>query len=93
MKTTKLGNDQFENKILFSRSLLNQPTCFNIKNSKTMSVSKTAAIYKSLQKTICQTLEDADGTGKFSEDAWEKEIGSGLTCVMQNGIDHRKIRR
>ena len=50
-----------------------------------MTVAKTAAIYKSIQKTICQTLEEADGTGKFSEDAWEKEIGSGLTCVMQNG--------
>ncbi len=50
-----------------------------------MTVSKTAAIYKSIQKTICQTLEEADGTGKFSQDAWTKEIGSGLTCVMQNG--------
>lgn len=50
-----------------------------------MSVSKTAAIYKEIQQTICRTLEQADGTGKFSEDRWEKEIGSGLTCVMQNG--------
>lgn len=50
-----------------------------------MNVSKTAVIYKSIQQTICRTLEEADGTGKFTEDAWEKEIGSGLTCVMQNG--------
>ena len=50
-----------------------------------MNVSKTAALYKSIQQTICQTLEDTDGTGKFSEDVWKKEIGSGLTCVMQNG--------
>ncbi len=50
-----------------------------------MNVSKTAAIYKSIQKTICLTLEEADGTGKFTEDSWEKEIGTGLTCVMQNG--------
>lgn len=50
-----------------------------------MSVSKTAALYKNIQQTICSTLEKADGTGKFTRDSWEKEIGSGLTCVMQNG--------
>lgn len=50
-----------------------------------MTVAKTAAIYKKIQKTICQILEEADGTGKFTEDAWKKEIGSGVTCVMQNG--------
>lgn len=50
-----------------------------------MNVSKTAAIYKDIQQTICSTLEKADGTGKFSLDVWEKEIGSGLTRVMQNG--------
>ncbi len=49
------------------------------------SVSRTAAIYKEIQQTICKTLEEADGTGKFTVDAWEKEIGPGLTCVMQNG--------
>jgi coproporphyrinogen III oxidase len=53
--------------------------------ARTVNVSKTAAIYKSIQKTICQTLEEADGTGKFTKDSWKKEIGSGLTCVMQNG--------
>ncbi len=50
-----------------------------------MNVTRTAAIYKNIQQSICRILEEADGTGKFSEDAWEKEIGSGLTCVMQNG--------
>lgn len=50
-----------------------------------MIVSKTAAIYQEIQKNICQILEDADGTGKFTVDSWNKEIGSGLTCVMQNG--------
>lgn len=50
-----------------------------------MNVSKTAALYKRIQQTICSTLEKADGTGKFSLDSWEKEIGSGLTRVMQNG--------
>ncbi|HAQ21027.1 MAG TPA: oxygen-dependent coproporphyrinogen oxidase [Prolixibacteraceae bacterium] len=51
----------------------------------TVNVSNTAAIYKSLQTTICRTFEQADGTGKFTQDEWQKEIGSGLTCVMQNG--------
>ena len=50
-----------------------------------MNVSRTAAIYKDIQQTICRTLEVADGSGRFTEDAWDKEIGSGLTCVMQNG--------
>lgn len=50
-----------------------------------MNVSKAAGIYKEIQQTICQTLEEADGTGKFTQDAWDKEIGNGLTCVMQNG--------
>jgi coproporphyrinogen III oxidase len=50
-----------------------------------VNVSKTAALYKNIQQTICSTLEEADGTGKFSLDTWEKEIGSGLTRVMQNG--------
>lgn len=50
-----------------------------------MNVSRTAAIYKNIQQAICRTLEEADGTGKFTENAWDKEIGSGLTCVMQNG--------
>jgi coproporphyrinogen III oxidase len=48
-------------------------------------VTRTANIYKNIQQTICRTLEEADGSGRFTEDTWEKEIGSGLTCVMQNG--------
>ena len=50
-----------------------------------MNVTRTAGIYKDIQQTICRTLEEADGSGKFTEIAWEKEIGSGITCVMQNG--------
>lgn len=59
-------------------------TIYN-QNQATVSVSKTAAVYKEIQQTICRTLEEADGTGKFLQDSWKKEIGSGLTCVMQNG--------
>lgn len=50
-----------------------------------MNVTRTAEIYKGIQQTICRTLEAADGSGKFIESAWEKEVGTGLTCVMQNG--------
>ncbi len=50
-----------------------------------MNVTRTAIIYKKIQQTICRTLEEADGIGRFTEDTWEKEIGSGITCVMQNG--------
>lgn len=50
-----------------------------------MNVSKTAALYKDIQQSICSILEEADRTGKFASNSWKKEIGSGLTCVMQNG--------
>jgi coproporphyrinogen III oxidase len=38
-----------------------------------------------IQAQICETLEKADGKGKFSVDHWEKNIGSGITRVMQDG--------
>lgn len=50
-----------------------------------MNVSRTATIYRDIQQSICRILEEVDGTGCFTEDAWKKEIGSGITCVMQNG--------
>ena len=44
----------------------------------------------SLQDSICQQLEQADGTALFEEDAWEREPGErlgggGRTRVMTNG--------
>ncbi|MCZ8502105.1 oxygen-dependent coproporphyrinogen oxidase [Vibrio lentus] len=44
----------------------------------------------SLQDSICQQLERADGTALFEEDAWEREPGErlgggGRTRVMTNG--------
>lgn len=33
--------------------------------------------YKSLQDQICQSLEEADGIGKFHEDQWERAAGGG----------------
>ena len=50
-----------------------------------MNVNRVAEIYKDIQQSICRILEESDGSGKFTEIGWEKEIGSGITCVMQNG--------
>ncbi|WP_394173102.1 oxygen-dependent coproporphyrinogen oxidase [Thalassotalea litorea] len=39
-----------------------------------------------LQDYICQQLEQADGTGKFTEDKWQRqEGGGGRTRVMTDG--------
>jgi coproporphyrinogen III oxidase len=48
-------------------------------------VEEVAHIYAKLQKEICQTLEQADGKAVFEENKWEKDIGSGITCVIRNG--------
>lgn len=51
----------------------------------TINVNRTAEIYQDIQKQICRILEEADGTGHFETESWEKEIGTGITHVMQNG--------
>jgi coproporphyrinogen III oxidase len=48
-------------------------------------VQQIASAYAELQKKIWRILEAADGKAFFTEHKWEKEIGSGLTCVIQNG--------
>lgn len=48
-------------------------------------IGKIAEKYTELQTEICSVLELADGKGKFSSNAWEKEIGSGDTRVLTNG--------
>jgi coproporphyrinogen III oxidase len=41
---------------------------------------------KSLQDSICQGLETLDGTGKFSEDSWQREEGGGgRSRIMKEG--------
>lgn len=52
---------------------------------ETETVNRTASIYKEIQQFICQKLEEADGTGRFEAELWEKEVGAGVTCVLQNG--------
>jgi len=48
-------------------------------------IEEIAKTYSGVQKEICQILETADGQGKFTENKWDKELGSGNTCVLQNG--------
>lgn len=48
-------------------------------------IDKIAQTYSEVQKKICGILEAADGIGKFAENKWNKEIGSGNTYVLQNG--------
>lgn len=50
-----------------------------------MNTEIVAKQYKTLQQEVIQVLEEADGKAKFIQDSWTKNIGSGLTCVMQNG--------
>ena len=44
-----------------------------------------ASIYQKLQQEMCRQLEHCDGKAKFEQIPWNKDIGSGLTCVMRNG--------
>ncbi|MFT5618954.1 MAG: coproporphyrinogen III oxidase [Arenicella sp.] len=42
--------------------------------------------FRELQLSICEALEQADGKGKFKEDAWEREGGGGGKArVIENG--------
>ena len=50
-----------------------------------MHTPKVAEIYRLLQQEVIAVLEEADGKGRFVADKWSKDIGKGLTCVMQNG--------
>ncbi|MFB6341160.1 oxygen-dependent coproporphyrinogen oxidase [Saccharicrinis sp. FJH62] len=46
---------------------------------------KIKEVYRMLHHNICSVLEEADGKGVFEDHPWEKEVGSGLTCVMEGG--------
>lgn len=53
-----------------------------------MEISKENISYwlKQLQSTICDALEKADGTAKFSSENWTREEGGGgISRVIQNG--------
>lgn len=48
-------------------------------------IDRVAENFLETQENICQTLEQADTQKQFSRDKWEKEIGGGLTRVLQDG--------
>lgn len=48
-------------------------------------IAKIAETYAELQSEICRILETSDGKEKFSAHPWQKDIGTGITCVLQNG--------
>lgn len=48
-------------------------------------VERIAKIYSDVHKKMCYVLEKADGKGEFKKYPWTKDIGSGLTRVMQKG--------
>ncbi len=55
-------------------------------NNKIPDISLVITFLKDLQDRICQALEQADGSGQFIEDNWQrKEGGGGRTRVMTNG--------
>lgn len=42
--------------------------------------------FQSLQDSICEAIEKADGSGKFVEEIWtHTEVGGGRTRILQNG--------
>jgi coproporphyrinogen III oxidase len=42
--------------------------------------------YREIQSNICRAIEEADGSGKFINDHWEREQGGGgLTRVLSEG--------
>jgi coproporphyrinogen III oxidase len=60
----------------------------SIYNSKQEIISKEeiSTWFKSLQDTICKSLEEADSTGKFKEDNWlRNEGGGGRTRILEEG--------
>ncbi|MGE3809602.1 MAG: oxygen-dependent coproporphyrinogen oxidase, partial [Gemmataceae bacterium] len=48
--------------------------------------ARAVAYFKDLQDRICKALEEADGPGRFREDAWERAGGGGgRTRVLADG--------
>ena len=47
--------------------------------------NQVAEKFLNIQERACEIIETCDGKSLFSRDSWQKEIGSGLTRVMQFG--------
>ncbi len=48
-------------------------------------IEDIARTFSGLQEEICRILETTDGRGKFSKNEWQKNIGGGITRVIENG--------
>ncbi|WP_340111929.1 oxygen-dependent coproporphyrinogen oxidase [Maribellus mangrovi] len=48
-------------------------------------IKNIASVFSELQAEICHNLELADGKAHFGSDKWKKEIGGGITRVIQDG--------
>ncbi len=48
-------------------------------------IAKIAETYAAIQSEICRILETEDGKSKFVANHWQKPIGIGNSCVLQNG--------
>ncbi len=48
-------------------------------------IRNIAETFSKVQEEICQSLEIADGKGKFAKDKWSKAIGGGTSRVIRNG--------
>jgi coproporphyrinogen III oxidase len=46
---------------------------------------QVAERYAELQQKMCLAFEKADGKGLFQKHPWKKQLGTGVTCVMENG--------
>ncbi len=47
--------------------------------------NKIADQYKDIQQRACEMIASADGKESFTHDRWQKEIGEGVTRVLQDG--------
>lgn len=53
-------------------------------------IQEIASNYQNIQTRACEMLGKADGKAEFSHNSWEKEIGSGITRVLENGLKIEK---
>ena len=57
-----------------------------LSEDKTQHKTQVSEWFQSLQTTICNALEEADGKSKFQTDTWQREGGGGGTSrVIENG--------
>lgn len=48
-------------------------------------IDKVSSKFEKLQEHACNIIEKSDGSGTFTKDSWQKEVGEGITRVITNG--------